>query len=928
MKLKLLSVICLIPMLGLTQAPISYFEFNDTAGASFNTFVNSGSDSTTWNNGASGAVITDGANLVVQGGTVDLAGPSNGANTGQNGQIFRKILYPTTYDSGQYRLEIDFASWDLDVNQADSGKIEIGVYEASGFATKAAAIALKQQADGYRIQFFGELAAGDIYRNYDVTNNNSTVGSGIFALDIDLDANTITPYTNGVAMTSAITVDDKVIGNFQFTCQNLSSNSTAAINRMGLIDLNGTAGGGGDGSGSGNGDGTGGGNGGGSGGGSSDSAQGLNDNTDASSHWDFDDDYGATALEKFTYNDSGKQFAAVGLSYGPSNEGSLASGFNYGGGGDNRTDDNGNVTFYGKGGTRSDGNAPTTLFRTMPSDAGYTEGTMPSTGVLSFVVDFDSWNLDTNSLATGSILDIAAFNGAPGNGDVLTGITVNAHTNGQGRIQVRSSIAGGTSPQQYRTLYYPLSTTNLPKVTVELDLDNDTVVYLTNDVVWQQAPNLTNINASAELTHIRFGMGNVGSTNSTIKVDGFAVYQRIDASEVTKIPVNIDGSEFSGSSVYMGGTNFVLNFASTNIASTAFATNGFANSGQDFFLGAYHSTVIDPAVLADLALNSAVTNDGGGRGAVVLSSHGTESYQHGGFRIQEQSLQNQISYNQLAPTPGSTSDGVVIYKQDEFLDGLSSGNVAFEAGADTLSVELDFAGKERMSEARFSWVIEDNGTFYRSQPITMTHGANEANVANANTLTNLSANALAVNWYTYDETAVDVNNIGGAATPTLQKIGGIGFIYGVTWTGATETGGNWARYQVQSFSAEGATAAVVSEISTWLTQNGLTVTTGDADGDGRVDLLEYALGTNPGVSDTAGISGEVSDGNILFTHAKRAGIDHGVTYTVQTNANLKFPVWADSTTVPATETSSTVTHTIETATEDELFIRLKVELDD
>ena len=919
MKLKLLSVICLIPMLGLTQAPISYFEFNDTAGASFNTFVNSGSDSTTWNNGASGAVITDGANLVVQGGTVDLAGPNNGPNTGQNGQIFRKILYPTTYDSGQYRLEIDFASWDLDVNQADSGKIEIGVYEASGFATKAASIALKQQADGYRIQFFGEIAGDntDIYRNYDVTNNNSTVGSGIFALDVDLDANTITPYTNGVAMTSAITVDDKVIGNFQFTCQNLSSNSTAAINRMGLIDLNGTAGGGGDGT----------------GGGSSDSAQGLNENTDASSHWDFDDDYGATALEHFKYNSSGKQFAAMQdapspteqnpdrlTTWGVINEGTLDSGFNAGGGNPNTTDGNGNVTFYGKGGQAS------SLYRTMPSTAGYTN--MPTTGVLSFVVDLDSWNLDTNALSTGSTLDISAYNGDPGNNDVLTGVTVNAHTNGQGRIQVKSSIAGGTSPQQYRTLYYPLSTTNLPKITVELDLDNDTVVYLTNDVVWQQAPNLTNINATAELTHIRFGMGSSGSTNSTIKVDGFAVYQRIDASEVIKIPVNVDGSEFSGSSVYMGGTNFVLNFASTNIASTAFATNGFANSGQDFFLGAYHSTVIDPAVLADLALNSAVTNDGGGRGAVVLSSHGTENHQHGGFRIQEQSLQNQISYNQLAPTPGSTSDGVVIYKQDEFLDGLSSGNVAFEAGADTLSVELDFAGKERMSEARFSWVIEDNGTFYRSQPITMTHGANEANVANANTLTNLSANALAVNWYTYDETAVDVNNIGGAATPTLQKIGGIGFIYGVTWTGATETGGNWARYQVQSFSAEGATAAVVSEISTWLTQNGLTVTTGDADGDGRVDLLEYALGTNPGVSDTAGISGEVSDGYILFTHAKRAGIDHGVTYTVQTNANLKFPVWADSTTVPATETSSTVTHTIETATEDELFIRLKVELDD
>ena len=924
MKSKLFILLLILPILAIGQTnQLEYWEFNETGNVGFNTFANSGDNNSSWNWGGPTTIVTDGT------GNLQVGGVLNGTtNSVAGGQVFRKIDYATSpYSNGVYNLKMDITSASLQLED-ENDNIRYAVGTVLGTAYNIASITINQDSDNgnaNRIQFFAASTNGaTIYRNW--TPNTALNGEAIIQLDLNND--TVSFYTNGVAYASSLPIaPDTTIAAMQFSCQNLDALSTASINSMGFVHLDATSSGGGDGSCSGNGDGTGGGNGGGSGGGSSDSTQGLNQNTDASSHWDFDDNYGSIALEKFTYNDSGKQFAAVGQSFGPSNEGSLASGFNYGGGGDNRTDDNGNVTFYGKGGTRSDGNAPTTLYRTMPSDAGYTNG-MPTTGVLSFVVDFDSWNLDTNALATGSILDIAAYNGAPGDGDVLTGITVNAHTNGQARLQVRSSIAGGTSPQQYRSLYYPLSTTNLPKVTVELDLDNDTVVYLTNDVVWQQAPSLTNINASAELTHIRFGMGNVGTTNSTIKVDGFAVYQRIDASEVTKIPVNVDGSEFSGDSVYMGGTNFVLNFASTNIASTAFATNGFANSGQDFFLGAYHSTVIDPAVLADLALNSAVTNDGGGRGAVVLSSHGTQSYQHGGFRIQEQSRQNGIAYNQLAPTPGSTSDGVVIYKQDEFLDGLSSGNVAFEAGADTLSVELDFAGKERMSEARFSWVIEDNGTFYRSQPITMTHGANEANVANANTLTNLSANALAVNWYTYDETAADVNNIGGVATPTLQKIGGIGFIYGVTWTGVTETGGDWARYQVQSFSAEGATAAVVSEISTWLTQNGLTVTTGDADGDGRVDLLEYALGTNPGVSDTADISGELSSGYILFTHAKRAGIDHGLTYTVQTNANLKFPVWADSSTVSATETDSTVTHTIETATEDTLFIRLKVELDD
>ena len=902
MKFKLLSLMLILPILAIGQSQLEYFEFNETSNAGFNQFANSGSNASSWNFGGPATIVTDGNGNLQVGGI--LNGTTNGPITA-NGNAFRKIDYAASpYTSGVYNLEFDLTSAALDAADADAN-IKYGVGSAIGSANNIAWIGINKDSEGaQRIQFFAASTNSvAIYRNWNTT-------SGQALIQLDLDNNTVSFSTNGVALTGTplpLSANTSIAA-MQWNAQNLDAASTASINSMGFVDVNGTPGGGGD-------------------DGGADSTQGSNENTDASSHWDFDANYGSIALEKFTYNESGKQFAAVGQSFGPSNEGTLGSGFNFGGGGDNRTDTDGNVTFYGKGGTRSDGAAPSTLYRIMPSNAGYAEGTMPTTGVLSFVVDLDSWNLDPAALETGAILDIAAYNGDPGNQDVLTGVTVNAHTNGQGRIQVRSSIAGATSPAQYRTLYFPLTETSLPKVTVELDLDNDTVVYLTNDVVWQQAPSLTNINASAELTHIRFGMGNVGTTNSTIKVDGFAVYQRVAADEVTKLPVVVDGSEFSGSSVYMGGTNFVLNFASTNVASAVF-TNGLVNAGQDYYLGAYHSTVIAPEVLADLALNSAVTNDGGGRGAVVLSSHGANSWQHGGFRIQEQSLQNGLAYNQLAPTAGSTSDGVVIYTQDSFRDGLSSGNVAFEADADTLSVELDFAGKQRMSEARFSWVVQDNGVYYRSQPITMTHGANEANVATANTLTNLTAEALDVAWYAYDETAIDVNNIGNAASPTLQKIGAIGYVYGVTWTGETETGGNWARYQVQSFSSEGAVPAVVAEIDTWLSQNGLSVTSGDADGDGRVDLLEYALGTDPAVSDSASISGALSGANIAFTHAKRAGIDHGLTYTVQTNANLKFPVWGDSSTVSASESGSSVTHTIETATEDALFIRLKVELDD
>ena len=74
------------------------------------------------------------------------------------------------------------------------------------------------------------------------------------------------------------------------------------------------------------------------------------------------------------------------------------------------------------------------------------------------------------------------------------------------------------------------------------------------------------------------------------------------------------------------------------------------------------------------------------------------------------------------------------------------------------------------------------------------------------------------------------------------------------------------------------------------------------------------------------ISGR-SGNNILFSHPKRSGTAHGVTYTVQTNGNLKFGSWGDHSTVSSSESGSAVTHTIETSEDEELFIRLKVELD-
>ena len=116
-----------------------------------------------------------------------------------------------------------------------------------------------------------------------------------------------------------------------------------------------------------------------------------------------------------------------------------------------------------------------------------------------------------------------------------------------------------------------------------------------------------------------------------------------------------------------------------------------------------------------------------------------------------------------------------------------------------------------------------------------------------------------------------------------------------------------------------------SPYENWATGLGITDPNADADSDGIANLLEFALGTDPNVSDGDGISSARSGANITFTHPKRDGIDHGLTYTVQTNGNLKFGSWGDHSAVDSSEAGSSVTHTISTVSEDELFIRLKVE---
>ena len=902
----------------LVLSALEEFLFDDADGTGFGSMNNTGSNGSGWNfnNAIAGVTTTNSSGNLLIGG-INGAPPVN--PTSGESQFYRKIEYGSApYSSGTYQLEIDFDSLAFESGD-DNALVRWACGTSSATSDNVAKIEAQANNGTPRIQFI-------VKSTNDVTVYRSFEGlSGTGMVELNLDDSEFTITTNGVALTGQALplAPGSSIGALVFAAANFSGSSAVEVDYAKFSSYVADTG--------------------------NAEPTDPNENTDASSHWDAHPDFVGVALEKFDYNEAaGKQPFAVNVSYGVANSGATSSSFNYGGGGApnntsgnpdkdpihsvaNGTDGNGNMLFYGTGRQEKVDGTGTALFRIMPKGA--TNGSIDSwdleTGVYSLVVDFDSWDLDPAVLNTGGTFEIGAYTGNPNSGGTLLGaIMLNAHTNGNARIQVRSNDpAQGSGVGNYRSFETSLTNTNAPKIAIEFDLDNDTVSYYTNNVVWQTS--LASISSSASIDSIRLGLAAQGSTNSTIKIDGIALYERQNASD---IPINaVDftggqiGNEGTQNGVFLSGTNTLLNLDGESVLTQWDAggdwygqNTNLTLSGQTFYQASQHSTVIDPTVIAtQIAMGgTGSTNGGHGRAALVLQSGS-------GIKIQEQSN----NPTEFAMEAGSTSDAIILFKKDQFNGGLDSTNVTFSTAADTLSATINYGGKTRMSQGRFSWVIQDGSAFYRSSPITMTHG-NDVGPGGA-AITNVTVEALDVNWYNYDPTT-DVAALGTPASPTFNDIQALGYLFGCTWVGGDDDGTGttqWARIEVSDFVAQADEIAAVSEYSAWLTQYGLNNWIGDDDGDQIIDAFEYALGLDPASASDDGISTSRSGNNILFIHPKRSGNSHGVTYTVQTNGNLKFGSWSDHSTVSASESGSAVTHTIETSEDEELFIRLKVELD-
>ena len=78
------------------------------------------------------------------------------------------------------------------------------------------------------------------------------------------------------------------------------------------------------------------------------------------------------------------------------------------------------------------------------------------------------------------------------------------------------------------------------------------------------------------------------------------------------------------------------------------------------------------------------------------------------------------------------------------------------------------------------------------------------------------------------------------------------------------------------------------------------------------------------------MTGGVISGNLTLSHPVRAGLDHGLSYTVETTDDLKFGTWTSTgVTVSDINTSGVfdqITHSV-SSTNDAVFLRLKVNVE-
>lgn len=233
MKAKLI-LLTLSTLFGLLfgETKLEYWTFEtDTAGVSFDDgmggILNSGTNSNNWNFGKVKGMEADGLGHFVV------------SNTGSS---YRRVpaqdYAPTRYNSGRYRLVIEFASWSLD--PSNDGSIAFEVSDTNNRRIAGLNLYAEKGTDA-KIRFSATSATGWQGKGFDYAGYLADLKESRpmrLTIDFDLDNDTVTYFVNGTAIKTISDFNASSIAQIKFfTDSKWSTQSTVTIKEMGLVQL-------------------------------------------------------------------------------------------------------------------------------------------------------------------------------------------------------------------------------------------------------------------------------------------------------------------------------------------------------------------------------------------------------------------------------------------------------------------------------------------------------------------------------------------------------------------------------------------------------------------------------------------------------------------------------------------------------------------
>jgi hypothetical protein len=214
------------------ETKLEYWSFEtDTAGASFNNgsggILNSGANASQWNHGKVKGMEADGLGHFV----VSNAESKYRRVPAQN-------YAPAQYNSGRYRLVIEFASWSLD--PSNDGSIAFEVSDANNRRIAGVNLYAEKGTEA-KIRFSATSSTGWQGKGFDYAGQlvglkeNRTIRCTI---DFDLDNDTVTYFVNGTSVKTISDFNASSIAQIKFfTDSKWSKLSTVKIKEMGIIKL-------------------------------------------------------------------------------------------------------------------------------------------------------------------------------------------------------------------------------------------------------------------------------------------------------------------------------------------------------------------------------------------------------------------------------------------------------------------------------------------------------------------------------------------------------------------------------------------------------------------------------------------------------------------------------------------------------------------